>query len=104
MQEAKELAVSAALQLTDRLTTEEVQSSEYPFMAHEFILRSKGDLLMKEKVEKKMVEAFDEDWQSTVLSLKENYTKKKIRPGPRGFDGRCSIQVCCKMFNHRKSC
>jgi hypothetical protein len=85
MQEAKELAVNAALQLTDRLTAEEVQSSEYPFMAHDYILRNKGDLLMKEKVEKKMVEAFDEDWQSTVLSLKENYTKKKIRQAREGL-------------------
>lgn len=85
MHEAKEQACHAALRLTDQLSTEEVQASEYPFMAHDFILNGKGELLMKEKVEKKMLEAYEEDWQQTVLSLKENYTKKKIRQAREGM-------------------
>ena len=84
MHEAKELASLSALRLTDRLTLEEIQSSEYPFMASDFVLNGKGELALKEKVSQKMVEAYDEDWQETVRSLKENYTRKKIREAREG--------------------
>lgn len=85
LQEAKEKAATAALQLTDQLTPEEVQASEYPFMAYDYVMQQRTENELKEKVEQKMTEAYDTDWQQTVRSLKENYTKKKIREAREGM-------------------
>jgi hypothetical protein len=69
-----------ALQLTSLLSEEEVQASEYPFMAYDYVQHKKHeeDELATE-VTTKMIGAYGDDWQKTVEELKQNYTKKKIR-------------------------
>jgi hypothetical protein len=73
-------ACEKALQLTDRLTTEEIQSSEYPFMAYDFLQQKQSDeSALAKQTEDKMIDAYGPGWQKTVEELKQNYTKKKIR-------------------------
>jgi tetratricopeptide (TPR) repeat protein len=80
-------ACRRALQLTGRLTTEEIQSSEYPFMAYDLVKQERTqDASLIAVVEQKMVEAFDHDWQHTVAELKKNYTKKKLRQAEAGVE------------------
>jgi hypothetical protein len=70
----------AAVQLTGKLKEEEIQSSEYPFIAHAFIqYQTKEDAALIQIVEEKMIAAFGDDWMNTVAEMKKNYTKKKIR-------------------------
>ena len=78
--EASLEACHSALQLTDRLTVEEIQSSEYPFMAYDLVQQQRPqDASLITTVEAKMIAAYDHDWQHTVAELKKNYTKKKLR-------------------------
>jgi hypothetical protein len=73
-------ACEKALQLTNRLTDEEIQASEYPFMAYDFLQQKQGEeSSMAMQVASKMTAAYGSDWQKTVEELKQNYTKKKIR-------------------------
>ncbi len=76
----KNNALLAAVQLTGQLQKEEIQSSEYPFIAYAFVQENiKDDSRLKEVVEQKMIAAFGSDWMDTVAEMKENYTKKKRR-------------------------
>lgn len=80
MQEAASQAATASMQLTSQLTNEEIQSSEYPFMAADFMQEKKlQHTALREVVAHKMIEAFGEDWPATVAEMKKNYTKKKLR-------------------------
>ena len=81
--EEKLLAGKKALQLTSRLTEEEIQASEYPFMAYDYVQQKQyeEDDLAAE-VTTKMIAAYGDDWQKTIEEL--NYTKKKIREANKG--------------------
>jgi len=83
--EEKLLAGKKALQLTNRLTEEEIQASEYPFMAYDYVQQKEQqeDSLAAE-VTTKMINAYGHDWQKTIEELKQNYTKKKIRQANAG--------------------
>jgi hypothetical protein len=83
--EEKMQACTKALQLTKRLSNEEIQASEYPFMAHVYWQekQGRGDALLS-AVEEKMVSTYGEDWTKIVDELKENYTKNKIRQAEAG--------------------
>jgi hypothetical protein len=84
-QEEKLLAGQKALQLTSRLSDEEIQASEYPFMAYDYVVQKQYDNdPLAEEVTHKMVAAYGSDWQKTVEELKQNYTKKKIRDAKAG--------------------
>jgi hypothetical protein len=84
-QEEKLLASQQAMQLTSQLTDEEIQSSEYPFMAYDFLQQQQEeDDSLAETVRQKMVSAYGDNWQKTVEELKQNYTKKKIREAKAG--------------------
>jgi hypothetical protein len=76
--EEKMQAGQQALQLTNRLTDEEIQSSEYPFMAYDYVQQQEDDDLAI-IVTEKMVSVYGPDWQQTIEALKQNYTKKRIR-------------------------
>jgi hypothetical protein len=84
-QEEKQLACQQALQLTSQLTDEEIQASEYPFMAYDFLQQKQeeDDGLVK-TVRQKMISAYGDNWQKTVEELKQNYTRKKIREAKAG--------------------
>ena len=74
--EEKGKAIRCAMELTENLTTEEITSSEYPFLALEYTrLKTQNPL----PVEEKMLEVFGPDWQQTVEDLEKNYTRQKIR-------------------------
>jgi hypothetical protein len=84
-QEEKLLACKQALQLTNRLTIEEIQASEYPFMAYDYAQQKQyAEDELTATVTSKMIEAYGEDWQKTIEELKQNYTKKKIRQANAG--------------------
>jgi hypothetical protein len=84
-QEEKMQAGQQALQLTSRLSDEEIQASEYPFMAYDYVMHKQYDIdPLAEEVTHKMVAAYGTDWQKTVEELKQNYTKKKIREANAG--------------------
>ena len=81
----KNLAGQQALQLTNQLTDEEIQSSEYPFMAYDYLQqKQEEDDSLVATVRQKMVSAYGGNWQKTVEELKQNYTKKKIREAKAG--------------------
>lgn len=84
--EEKLQACQQALQLTGRLTDEEVQASEYPFMAYDYVkLKQHGEEdSFIEEVTDKMIRAYGANWQKDVEELKQNYTKKKIREANAG--------------------
>ncbi|WP_205509750.1 hypothetical protein [Longitalea arenae] len=84
-QEEKLQAARQALQLSSQLTIEEIQASEYPFMAYDYVQhkRSTEDELAV-TVNNKMTAAYGDDWQKTVEELKQNYTRKKIRQANEG--------------------
>jgi hypothetical protein len=78
--EEKEKAVRCAMQLTDKLSPEEITSSEYPFLALELVqhpLKDAEPLVLE--AAQKMVEVFGSGWQHTVEDLQKNYTRQKIR-------------------------
>jgi hypothetical protein len=84
--EEKLQAAQKALQLTNRLSEEEIQASEYPFMAYDYVQmkqREEDDLLAAE-VSAKMTGAYGDDWQQNIEELKQNYTRKKIRQANAG--------------------
>ena len=79
-EEEKAHAVRAAMQLTDRLGPDEITSSEYPFLALEFVKRPLKDTeLSRSQVTQKMEDVFGPGWQQTVEDLQKNYTRQKIR-------------------------
>ena len=99
----KTRACRSAMQLTGQLTDEEVQASEYPLMAYEFLRAQKddqdeewkdeelrgagefGEAGLKQKVEEKMLASYDMDWMETVEALRQNYTRKKLRQAENGL-------------------
>ena len=84
-QEEKLLASQRALQLTSRLTDEEILASEYPFMASDYLQqKQEDDDSLVAEVTNKMITAYGTDWQKTIEELKQNYTKKKIRDAKAG--------------------
>jgi hypothetical protein len=74
------------MQLTSQLTDEEIQSSEYPFMAYDYVQRKKDDEEdnLVTEVSTKMINAYGSDWKKTIEELKQNYTKKKLREANAG--------------------
>lgn len=73
-------ACRQALQLTSRLTNEEIQASEYPFMAYDYVQYKQRETdELTTTVSNKMTEIYGADWKKTIEELKQNYTKKKIR-------------------------
>jgi tetratricopeptide (TPR) repeat protein len=78
-------ASKQALQLTHQLSEEEIQASEYPFMAYDYVqLKKHEEDELAITVTTKMIGAYGDDWQKTVEELKQNYTKKKIRDAKAG--------------------
>lgn len=83
--EEKLQARQSALPLGSRLTPEEIQASEYPFMAHDLFLDNDAAYaILKEQVNQVMIAAYGENWQETVEELKQNYTKQRIREAEAG--------------------
>lgn len=86
----KDQAVHRAMQLTSLLSPEEIQSSEYPFMAYDFLLEAghstEGELTGQ--VRQTIEENFGPDWQQIIEELKENYTKKRLREAKAAADAR----------------
>ena len=80
MDEEKKKSILAALQLTNKLTDEELKSTEYPFLAYELTehqdLKHHEDL--KEMVTEKMKNIYGENWKLFVDELKKNYSKKRL--------------------------
>ena len=84
-QEEKLQASQQALQLTNRLTIEEIQSSEYPFIAYDYVLQKQyTEDELAATVTNTMIDAYGDDWRKTIEELKQNYTKKKIRQANAG--------------------
>lgn len=83
--EEKMQASQQALQLTDRLSDEEIQSSEYPFMAYDYVQQKQQEEdELATLVTEKMHRVYGPNWQQTIEELKQNYTKKKIRQATAG--------------------
>jgi hypothetical protein len=83
--EEKLQAAQQALQLTSQLSDEEIQASEYPFMAYDYVQQKQQEEdSLAEIVTSKMLAAYGPDWQQTIEELKQNYTKKKIRQANAG--------------------
>jgi hypothetical protein len=83
--EEKIEACRQALQLSSRLTEDEIQASEYPFMAYDFVqYKEHEEDELAAIVSDKMSGAYGADWKKTVEELKQNYTKKKIREANAG--------------------
>lgn len=79
-QEEKIQACQQALQLTGRLTNDEIQASEYPFMAYDYVqYKQRENDELATVVSNKMTEIYGAGWKKTIEELKQNYTKKKIR-------------------------
>jgi len=78
--EQKAAAMGRAMELTERLSVEEIMTGEYPFMALAFV--QKGDPengALRLVVEEKMGNVFGEKWRETVEELEKNYTRHKLR-------------------------
>ncbi|HEY8894102.1 MAG TPA: hypothetical protein VIM79_04790, partial [Niastella sp.] len=59
---------------------DEVQASEYPFMAYDYVqYKQRENDELAAAVSNKMIEIYGDDWKKTIEELKQNYTKKKIR-------------------------
>jgi hypothetical protein len=84
--EEKLQACQQALQLTGRLTDDEILASEYPFMAYDYVQQKQQeeDNSLVAEVNSKMITAYGNDWRKEVEELKQNYTKKKIREANAG--------------------
>jgi hypothetical protein len=75
-----EKSVLAAMQLSDKLSTEEIIASEYPFLALECMNnREESTRETRLQVEDKMQQAYGSDWRAAVMELEKNYTRQKIR-------------------------
>jgi hypothetical protein len=84
-QEEKIHACRQALQLTGSLSDDEIQASEYPFMAYEYVqFKQQEEDELAALVSSKMTNAYGADWKKAVEELKQNYTKKKIRQANAG--------------------
>jgi hypothetical protein len=84
-QEEKIHACRQALQLTANLSDEEIQASEYPFMAYDYVqYKQQEEDELAAVVSNKMAGAYGADWKKTVEELKQNYSKKKIRQANAG--------------------
>jgi len=76
----KDKAVLSAMQLTDKLGTEEVLSSEYPFMAAAFLQERQGEwAALQQQVEEKMQQACGAGWREGVEEMEKNYTRQRVR-------------------------
>jgi hypothetical protein len=82
-QEDKLLVCKKALQLTNRLKTEEIQASEYPFMAHAWVSEKEDELAAV--ADEKMTGVYGGQWRKVVEDLKQNYTKQKLRQAEEGL-------------------
>lgn len=85
-----EKSVLAAMQLSDKLSTEEIIASEYPFLALEYMNNREGGSgeddagedstsETRQQVEGKMQQAYGPGWRAAVGELEKNYTRQKIR-------------------------
>lgn len=84
-QEEKIHACRQALQLSGNLSDDEIQASEYPFMAYDYVQYKQHEAdELAAVVSGKMTGAYGADWKKTVEELKQNYTKKKIRQANAG--------------------
>src|SRR5579859_5337445 len=74
-------AVLAAMHLSEKLSSDEIRSSEYPFLALEFIRneRYRPVSVLKEAVNGIMQEIYGTDWLNGIAELEENYTRQKVR-------------------------
>jgi hypothetical protein len=80
MMEERKKAVQLGISLTPYLQPEEIQASEYPFLAYEYDkMTSEKEDTHKKTVIITMEKAYDKDWRQTVESLKKNYTKQRLR-------------------------
>jgi hypothetical protein len=78
--EEKDAAVGRAMELTERLTVEEIMTGEYPFMALAFVQQEKLEKgALRLVVEEKMRDIYGEEWRETVEELEKNYTRQKLR-------------------------
>jgi hypothetical protein len=70
----------SCVRVSDRLSMEEIQSSEYPFVAFEFIREGEGQgsAELRMQVDAQMVEAYGPNWQEDVEEMRKNYTKAKL--------------------------
>jgi hypothetical protein len=75
-----EKSVLAAMQLSDKLSTQEIVASEYPFLALE-CMNSREDSTRetRQQVEDKMQQAYGPGWRAAVEEMEKNYTRQKIR-------------------------
>jgi hypothetical protein len=77
-EEEQRLAVQRAMELTDRLSSDEIVAGEYPFLALEF-MQGLAPTELSRNVEGKMMEVFGPGWRQTVEELEKNYTRQKLR-------------------------
>jgi hypothetical protein len=76
----KHNALLSAMQLTDKLSDEEVLSSEYPFLAGAFIQDKLDEwAALRRQVEEKMQQAYGPGWREGVEEMEKNYTRQRIR-------------------------
>jgi len=76
----KEKAVMSAMLLTDKISEEEVLSSEYGFLAAEFVQGGLDEWRsLRGQVEEKMQRACGPDWRKGVEEMEKNYTRQRIR-------------------------
>lgn len=76
----KEKAVSSAMLLTDKISEEEVLSSEYGFLAAEFVQGGSDEWsILRRQVEEKMQQAYGPSWRDGVEEMEKNYTRQRIR-------------------------
>lgn len=78
--EEKDLAARRAMELTERLSDDEVVAGEYPFLAKAFMVGDRlEDAARRQLVGEKMVAVFGPEWRETVEELEKNYTRQKVR-------------------------
>lgn len=84
MNEEKQKALRLSMTLTPHLQPEEIQSSEYPFLAYEYDkLHHEKNEAMQRTVVITMEKTYDKDWRQMVEVLKKNYTKQRLREAER---------------------
>jgi hypothetical protein len=73
-------SIFAAMHLSDKLSTEEIVASEYPFLALQFMNnREDSTRETRLQVEDKMQLAYGPGWRADVQEMEKNYTRQKIR-------------------------
>jgi hypothetical protein len=78
--EEKGVAMERAMELTNRLSVEEIMAGEYPFMALAFTENEDAEnAALRLVVEGKMANVFGAGWRETVEEMERNYTKQKLR-------------------------